>query len=150
MRSFTARAKPKAGQDIIKKLDRPFDRNNFIGWVDIEALYGKEAPAHPIPPWLVGWWEVGQANAKAWYFFNSDYTVTKSKVPPPKGSTLPMAGETIKFAIEFGSIFVLSWPVKTKFGETYVVEKLSPRPFAGNDTTEGDRDGVARLTATKK
>jgi hypothetical protein len=140
---------PKAKQDIIKMVTRPFAVNNFIGWVDIEALF-TDPVVHPIPSWLVGWWEISLNKSKSWYFFNSDYTVTKSLMPPAKGSTLPAGGEKIKFSIEFNSIFILSWPKKTKFGETYVVEKFGPKPFAGNDKMDGERDGVANLTAIKQ
>lgn len=138
---------PLAKQDIIKQLDRPFVVGNFQGWVDIEALF-TDAPVHPVPQWLPGWWEVTIRQTKSWYYFGADYTVTRTKLKPASFQTpaLAGAGQKINYLIEFGSIFILSWPTQ---GGHYEVETFGPRPFGGDSSMDGERDHSVNMSAAK-
>ena len=49
---------PKAGCDIIKRKQRPYDGSKLKGWVDLELYFNSPAQVGPVPAWLVGWWKV--------------------------------------------------------------------------------------------
>lgn len=136
---------PHSGQDIIDLKNRPFDVSRFLGWIDIEALF-RPAPVHPVPHWLPGWWEVTNKKRKLWYYFASDYTVTRTNLKPRNALQPALSREKVKFSIEFGNIFVFSWPKK---GGHYDVEKFSPRPFAGTKVMDGDRNSFEDMSAAK-
>src|SRR5262245_32494452 len=99
---------PSKGYDAIVRKRRTWRPSALRGWVSMKALLNA---GKPLPYWLGGWWEVGEAPYDTYYYyFAAGGKVTCTTARPPAVTLPPVAAPLIGSVVVKGMFSLdISW-----------------------------------------
>ena len=136
---------PKMKCDVIKRLERDYDASAHIGWVDLAVYLDPANQSHPVPGWLLGWWEVTWRSQTFFYYFDNKFHVKWTEHRPLDTLRPPlMAGGTGAFGVEGTSGVTIRW------GATGTVERFGRLPTTTDDVQmAGTWNDLERISAVQ-